>query len=120
MPIVFPGPTSQDVCTCEPFKSCNWGQHLIEKIAELPQRSQSWNKRFSFFRDRICERKSRNVYCCNGKAPNEDFLKVLKSPEVITTTTPTVITTSKVRTPSLRKSTLTGITDLVSNFQKLF
>ena len=76
---LFSGPTSQDECTCGTYKSCNWSQQLIEKISELPQGSQSWSKGFSFFRDRICERKSRYVYCCSGKAPNEDFLQILKT-----------------------------------------
>ena len=88
---------------------------MIEKIAELPKRSQSWNKRFSFFRDRICERKSRNVYCCSGKAPNEDFLEILKTP--ITEVSPqTTTTTSKVPTPTIRESTATRITTLVSRY----
>lgn len=110
---VFSGSTSQDACTCKPFKSCNWSQHLIEKIAELPQRSQSWNKRFSFFRDRICEYKTRNVFCCSGKAPNENFLEILKTPNT-EVSPPTTATTSKVPTPTIRESTTTRITDLVS------
>ena len=93
MPIVFSGPTSQDACSCEPFKSCYWSQYLIAEIDELPQNSQNRNIRISFFRDKICERKSRNVYCCNGKAPNEDLLEILK-------TIPTRVMTSKV--PTLR------------------
>ena len=116
---VFSGPTSQDECTCGPYKSCNWSQQLIEKISELPQGSQSWNKRFFFFRDRICERKSRNIYCCNGKAPSEDFLQILKTP--ITEVSPTTTTTtSKVPTPTIRESTTTRITDLVSRLFCLF
>ena len=90
---------------------------MIEKISELPQGSQSWIKRFSFFRDRICERKSRNIYCCNGKAPSEDFLQILKTP--ITEVSPTTTaTTSKV--PTIRESTTTRITDLVSRLFCLF
>ena len=86
---------------------------MIEEIAELPQGSQSWSKRFSFFRDRICERKSRHIYCCSGKAPNDDFLQILKTP--ITEVSPsTKATTSKVPTPTIRESTATRITDLVS------
>lgn len=109
---VFSGRTSQE-CTCQPFKSCNWSQRLIAKIAELPQRSQSWNKRFNFFRDRICERKSRNVYCCNGKAPNEDFLEILKTS--ITEASPQ--TTSNVPTPPIREAIPTRIpTGLVSRY----
>ena len=100
LPIAFSGPSSQDACSCEPFKSCNWGQYLIETIAESPQRSQNWKKRFSFFLDRICERKSRSVYCCNGKAPNEDFLEILKAP-IPKVNPPTTATTSKVPTLGL-------------------
>ena len=126
---VFSGPTSQDECTCGPYKSCNWSQQLIEEIAELPQGSQSWSKRFSFFRDRICERKSRNIYCCSGKAPNDDFLQILKTPitEVSPSTTANTsnffdprIGQQQVPTPTIRESTTTRITDLVSTLFCLF
>ena len=93
---VFSGSSLQ--CVCTPYKSCNWTQTLIDDLNALPRGSQSWNKRYSFFKDRICESKSRNVYCCSEKAPDESFLETLKTP---TTTTPRMTTTQTSTSPIL-------------------
>ena len=67
-------------------------------MSTLTQGSQKWNNRYLFFKDRICNSTSRNVYCCSEKAPDESFLETLKTP---TTTTPRMTTTQTSTSPIL-------------------
>ena len=104
---VFSGPTSQDECTCGSYKSCNWSQTLIDDLNALPRGSQSWNKRYSYFKDRICDSKSRNVHCCSEKAPDESFLETLKTP---TTTIPSMTTPKMSTSPNSLTTKVTTTT----------
>jgi hypothetical protein len=84
---------------------------LFKKISELPQRSESWSIRFSFFRDRICQRKSHNVYCCSEKAPNEGLLEIFKIALHLKTTAKTT-KTSESTTASTMATTNTTTTTI--------
>jgi len=67
-------------CTCVPYRSCNWSKDYINNLSELQQGSKQWKQRYQFFRERICEPKKRNVYCCEQKAPDNWFLDHLRNP----------------------------------------
>ena len=52
---------------------------MLNEITKLKHNDPSRRGMASFFRARICESKTRNVYCCdNGSFPSESDLKLLK------------------------------------------
>ena len=82
-------------CSCNPYKSCAWSKDFLDKLSELERGSKDWKNRYQFFRERICEKGKRNVYCCSDeqKAPDNYFLEKLKN---LSLTTPVHITSEIV------------------------
>ena len=56
-------------CQCSAFKQCTWSSNQLERIGELPKNSTSRLEEVKYFRDRICDFKSKTVYCCKGQTP---------------------------------------------------
>ena len=52
---------------------------MLNEIAKLKRNDPSRRGRVSFFKARICESKTRNVYCCDDESfPSESDLNLLK------------------------------------------
>ena len=53
------------------------------ELGELAQGSELFKKRFEMFKTRICDSKTRAVYCCDDDQmpPTDNELKCLKDPE---------------------------------------
>jgi hypothetical protein len=57
---------------------------MLNEIAKLKHNVPSRRGMVSFFRARICESKTRNVYCCDDESfPSESDLNLLKLEERI-------------------------------------
>ena len=57
---------------------------MVLEISDIPRGDPLWIKRVKFFKDRICDRKSRTVYCCDEeKPPNDRQVKILKNPSLL-------------------------------------
>ena len=66
----------QDVatpCTCQLYQTCKWGNETLFELTELLEAKSSTEFRkvelAKFFTKRICEPKTRSVYCCRGQRP---------------------------------------------------
>ena len=74
----------RDACTCENFDKCNWANDMVLEISDIPKDDPLWIKRVKFFKDRICDTKTRTVYCCDEeKPPNDRQVKILKNPSLL-------------------------------------
>ena len=68
-------------CKCQAWRSCDWSEKLVNQITELPKSNPSRPFYIDFFQKRICDFKTRDVYCCNGKNyPSDAELNVLTNP----------------------------------------
>ena len=57
---------------------------MLNEIAKLKHNDPSRRGMASFFRARICESKTRSVYCCDDESfPSESDLKLLKLEDII-------------------------------------
>ena len=67
-------------CSCESFNSCKWSKDEIQKIIETSANSASIKTRIKYVQERICDAKTKSVYCCtNGQAPiDHKHLAILK------------------------------------------
>ena len=66
-------------CNCLAWDQCRWSKNMLNEISKLKRNDPSRRGMASFFRARICESKTRNVYCCDEESfPSESDLKLLK------------------------------------------
>ena len=67
-------------CVCKPYKECNWSRKTVNKIIKLGREIPERRNLLKFIRDRICEGKSRTIYCCGKiqQSPSQAQLKELK------------------------------------------
>ena len=72
-------PNIQIECDCLAWDQCKWSKNMLNEISKLKHNDPSRRGMASFFRARICESKTRNVYCCDDESfPSESDLKLLK------------------------------------------
>lgn len=66
-------------CNCQAWNVCEWSKNAVNSIASLPSNHATRKDFESFFKELICEGKTRKVYCCNDKdAPTVAQMKILK------------------------------------------
>ena len=70
-------------CTCKPYEKCKWGNETVFELGELLHKGDPlWKEKGKFFNERICNQKTRSVYCCKDeKAPTKKELNILKNYE---------------------------------------
>ena len=73
-------------CTCETYKSCRWAQEAVIDIAEIifnQKEDPSGKEKAEFFQNRICDKRTQSVYCCDNQTPpSNKRLKILNAPRV--------------------------------------
>ena len=65
-------------CKCQPHETCDWSENLVNQLLVLPKNDTKYRPFADFFRERVCDGKLREVYCCNGDWPKESEVKNLK------------------------------------------
>jgi len=73
----------RDACECVEWDKCNWANDMVLEISDIPRGDPLWMKRVKFFKDRICDRKTKSLYCCDEeKPPNDRLVKLLRDPSL--------------------------------------
>ena len=73
----------RDACSCKKWDKCNWANDMVSEISDIPRGDPLWMKRVKFFKARICDRKTKSVYCCDEeKPPNDRLVKILRDPSL--------------------------------------
>ena len=73
----------RDACSCKKWDKCNWANDMVYEISDIPRGDPLWMKRVKFFKARICDRKTKSVYCCDEeKPPNDRLVKILRDPSL--------------------------------------
>ena len=69
-----------EACTCEPYKTCKWANHTVFEFSELLAKGDpSGVELANSFQKRICDEKTRSVYCCyDQQSPTDKELNILK------------------------------------------
>ena len=76
-------------CTCQSYKTCQWGNQTFFELTELLEAESSTQFRrvevAKFFAKRICEPKTRSVYCCRGQRPpsNKELISLKENDQKV-------------------------------------
>ena len=72
-----------DMCKCQPFKSCDWSDKLTKQMTVLSKSHPQWKNLFQQFFIQICDREHQYVWCCgNGEPPNNEKLRELNEKQI--------------------------------------
>ena len=69
-------------CKCQDWKTCRWANQTVYTISSLPSGHVTHASFLNFFKQHICDKRTRKVYCCNDKdIPTIEKLKELRENE---------------------------------------
>ena len=71
-------------CACIPAKQCSWSKKALAAMSRLNRQSPKREKLIQYMKNRICDKESNSVYCCENAESNSDDsnLKQKKSEKV--------------------------------------